>query len=154
MAGCKEGLIDIIKTALHLGNTATPTVYTKILELTEVPLPAGTRPTDDVSTLEDTSKINVAAGLIDEGKLAMKGLQISGSEQQKELYALWRSGECRPYKIVLSDTAATTIQFCATITGWSPNNGAGKKNRLDFELTISGEVSYSDVDGPFIPVVP
>lgn len=154
MSGCIEGLIDNAKTALHLGNTATPTFYTKVLELTDVPLPAGTRPTDDVTRLEDTSKRVVGSGVIDNGKVSIKGLQISASGQQKELYNIWMTGECRPYKIVMSDVAATTILFCATITAWTPTTASGKKNRLDFELTISGDVTYSDSEGPFIPVTP
>jgi hypothetical protein len=107
-----------------------------------------------VTTLDDIFKRNVAAGVIDSGKLAVKGLQISGAEQQKELYALYVDGECRPYKIVLSDVLETTYEFCGTITGWMPNTASGKKNRLDFELTLSGDVVVSDTEGPYIPVVP
>lgn len=151
---CKEGLIDGQKTALFLGSTATPAVYAKILELTDVPLPASTRPTDDVTTLEDEDKVNVASGVRDNGKLALKGLQISGSAQQKELYNIFQAGECRLYKIVLSDEKETTYMFSGTITGWTPNRVDAKKNRLDIELTISGKVTVSDDDGPYIPVTP
>lgn len=151
---CKEGLIDNAKTALHLGTDADPIVWEKVLEIQEAPLPTSTISTDDVTTLEDDDKQVATAGVFDNGKIALKGLQISGSAQQKSLYEIHRSRECRPYKIVLSDEKATTYQFCAVISGWTPNTAASKKNRLDFELTISGKVTVSDADGPYIPVTP
>ncbi|MFH4289536.1 hypothetical protein WAJ05_22050, partial [Acinetobacter baumannii] len=76
----------------------------------------------------------------DSGALALELLQISGSDQQAKLRNYHVNGTCLEWKIDLNDDEKTTYEFCAPISKFTPVRAADKKNRIQMQLEVSGEV--------------
>lgn len=137
----KQNLIDPKKTAL-LCDFSHDETFTKIVELTAIPFPTSQWTPADVTTLDDIAKRLAAAGFIDNGSVEIRGLMISGSSQQAQLFVINRTKACHRYKIVLSDPLHTTMEFDAFITNWAPSNTVGDKARVAFNLSIDGDVKF------------
>lgn len=147
MSGCVEGLVDSQGVGLFFRLPGTPVAeYEEVGAVTDIPLPTPTRTLDDVTTVKSKFKMQAAAGVIDSGNLAVDVLQKTGDVQQKKLANHFKLGTCLEWKIDLGDEAKTTYEFCGTLSKCAPVRAANKKNHLQLEIGISGEVVHKEND--------
>ncbi len=141
MTDCAKGTVDSqgIKLSVLGGIFATKTYIADVLDL---PLPAGERPTDDVTSVLSKFAEKLAAGVIDYGAIDLKCLQRTDNEQQVTLERAFIDGDCFQWEIELPDEAKTSYSFCGTITKFGPSREASKKNRLSISIAISGGVDH------------
>lgn len=154
MSGCVEGLVDSQGVGLSW-RVSGATAYEEVLDVTDLPAPAPTRPLDDVTTVKSKYKMQAAAGVIDSGNLAVELLQKTGDVQQNKLANHFKLGTCLEWKMELNDDAETSYEFCGTLSKFAPVRAASKKNRLQMEIGISGEVVHKEKDVVVtVPVTP
>ena len=106
-------------------------------------MPAGERGTDDVTTVDDLFKKEVAAGVISYAALDIEGLYTSSGASQVQRVKLtkyFNEGTCIDWLILLPDAEKTSYDGCGTISSLAPVRDASKKNRIKLKLAISGEV--------------
>lgn len=145
MSGCVEGLVDSQGIGLFF-RTPGATAYEEVGDVTDIPLPAPTRTLDDVTTVNSLYQMQAAAGVITSGNLAVEALQKTGDAQQNALMQHFKLGTCLEWKIDFGDDAETTLEFCGTLSKCAPVRAAAKKNRLQLEIGISGEVVHKEND--------
>ncbi|HAV4232399.1 hypothetical protein KWF43_16375 [Acinetobacter baumannii] len=151
MAGCVEGLIDAQGVSISF-RVSGATSWELANEVTDLPMPDSTKPVDDITPVDSKFKKKATAGAIDSGALALELLQISGSDQQAKLRNYHVNGTCLEWKIDLNDDEKTTYEFCAPISKFTPVRAADKKNRIQMQLEVSGEVIVKEND--VVVVVP
>lgn len=141
MTDCAAGTVDSQGIELYIkgGEFATSTLVADVLEL---PLPAGERPTDDVTSVVSKFAEKLAAGVIDYGNVELGLLQRTNNEQQVTLEKAFISGDCYEWEIKLPDEAKTSYKFCGSITKFAPSREASKKNRIAVTIAISGAVDH------------
>lgn len=142
MGECVQGLVDSQQVILFVKESSA-TTWEEVLYLTAIPLPMGERATDDVTTLKDLFKREVAAGVISYAALELEGLYTSsgaGQAQRVKLTRYFNQGTCLDWMIMLPDTEKTTYDGCGTLGSLGPVRDANKKFRTKLKLTISGEV--------------
>ena len=145
MSGCVEGLVDSQGVGL-LWRVSGATAYEEVLDVTDLPLPASSRPLDDITTVKSKYKMQAASGVIDNGNLAVELLQKTGDVQQNKLANHHKLGTCLEWKIELNDEVETSYEFCGTISKFAPVRAASKKNRIQMEIGISGEDVHKEKD--------
>lgn len=147
MSGCVDGLVDSQGVGLFFRIPGMPVgIYEEVGDVTDIPLPAPTRTLDDVTTVKSKYQMQAAAGVITSGNLAVETLQKVGDDQQKVLMHHFKLGTCLEWKIDLGDEEKTTLEFCGTLSKCAPVRAASKKNRLQLEIGISGEVVHKEND--------
>lgn len=141
MTDCAAGTVDSQGIGLYVkgGIFVTSTLVADVLEL---PLPAGERPTDDVTSVLSKFAQKLAAGVIDYGSIELKLLQRTNNTQQVSLEKAFISGECFDWEIKLPDEAKTSYTFCGSISKFVPSREASKKNRIAMTIPISGGVDH------------
>ena len=142
MGQCVQGLVDSQLVQLFIKEHSA-TTWEKVLNITVLPLPAGERGTDDVTTVDDLFKKEVAAGVISYAALDIEGLYTSSGASQVQRVKLtkyFNEGTCIDWLILLPDAEKTSYDGCGTIASLAPVRDASKKNRIKLKLTISGEV--------------
>lgn len=153
MSGCVNGLVDSQGLGLFFRVPGGLT-YEEVGDVTDAPLPAPTRTLDDVTTVKSLFQMQAAAGVITSGNLAVEVLQKTGDEQQKKLNHHFKLGTCLEWKIDLGDAEKTTYEFCGTLSKVAPVRAANKKNRLQLEIGISGEIVHKENDVAVVVTVP
>lgn len=142
MGQCVQGLVDSQLVQLFIKEHSA-TTWEKVLNITVLPLPAGERGTDDVTTVDDLFKKEVAAGVISYAALDIEGLYTSSGASQVQRVKLtkyFNEGTCIDWLILLPDADKTSYDGCGTISSLAPVRDASKKNRIKLKLAISGEV--------------
>nr|WP_314369163.1 phage tail tube protein [uncultured Acinetobacter sp.] len=142
MGQCVQGLVDSQLVQLFIKEHAA-TTWEKVLNITTLPLPAGERATDDVTTIDDLFKKEVAGGVISYAPLEIEGLYTTtgaGQTQRVKLTKYFNEGTCIDWLILLPDAEKTSYDGCGTIASLAPVREATKKNRVKLKLPISGEV--------------
>ena len=142
MGQCVQGLVDSQLVQLFIKEHSA-TTWEKVLNITVLPLPAGERGTDDVTTVDDLFKKEVAAGVISYAALDIEGLYTSSGASQVQRVKLtkyFNEGTCIDWLILLPDAEKTSYDGCGTISSLAPVRDASKKNRIKLKLAISGEV--------------
>lgn len=142
MGQCVQGLVDSQLVQLFIKEHSA-TTWEKVLNITVLPLPAGERGTDDVTTVDDLFKKEVAAGVISYAPLDIEGLYTSSGASQVQRVKLtkyFNEGTCIDWLILLPDAEKTSYDGCGTISSLAPVRDASKKNRIKLKLAISGEV--------------
>lgn len=151
MTDCAAGTVDSQGIALWVkgGIFVDETLVADVLEL---PLPAGERPTDDVTSVVSKFAEKLAAGVIDYGNIELSLLQRTNNTQQVSLEKAFIDGDCYNWEIKLPDEAKTSYTFCGSITKFAPSREASKKNRLAMTIAISGAVDHLEKDISVIDV--
>lgn len=142
MGECVQGLVDSQQVQLFIKEHAA-TTWEKVLNITLLPLPVGTRATDDVTLTEDLFKKEVAAGVISYAPLEIEGLYTAsgaGQVQRVKLTKYFNEGTCFDWLILLPGAEKTSYDGCGTLASLAPVREANKKNRIKLSLTLSGEV--------------
>lgn len=142
MGECVQGLVDSQQVRLFVKEHSA-TVWEEVLNITDIPLPAGERATDDVTLVKDLFKRTVSAGVVSYPDLEIQGLYVStgpGQIQRIKLTKYFNEGTCFDWLILLPDAEETSLDGCGTLAGLGPVRESNKKNRVKLKLTISGEV--------------
>ncbi len=145
MSGCVEGLVDAQGIGLFW-RVPGATAYESVLDVTDSTLPAPTRTLDDITPIDSDYKVQAAAGVIDSGNLSVELLQKTGDVQQHKLANHFKLGTCLEWKMELNDDKKTSYEFCGTISKFAPVRAASKKNRVQMEIGVSGEVVHKEND--------
>ncbi|WP_180074504.1 hypothetical protein [Acinetobacter sp. YH12116] len=142
MTDCAAGTVDSQGIELYVtGGSLFPT-RTLVADVLDLPLPAGERPTDDVTSVVSKFAEKLAAGVIDYGSIELSLLQRTNTPQQATLERAFIEGDCYTWDIVLPDEAVTSYTFSGTITKFAPSREAAKKNRVAMAVAISGAVDH------------
>lgn len=157
MTDCAAGTVDSQGIELHV--TGAPLFPSQVLiaDVLDLPLPAGERPTDDVTSVTSKFAEKLAAGVIDYGNIELGLLQRTNDDQQVTLERAFIVGDCFDWEIKLPDEAKTSYKFCGSITKFAPSREASKKNRVALTIAISGAVDHLKngvsvlVDTPEVP---
>ncbi|MGY5392760.1 hypothetical protein [Acinetobacter sp. NigerLNRRAM0016] len=142
MGECVQGLVDSQQVIFAIKESSA-TTWEEFLYLTAIPLPMGERTSDDVTTVKDLFKREVAAGVVSYAALELEGLYTSsgaGQVQRVKLTRYFNQGTCIDWMIILPDAEKTSYDGCGTLASLGPVRDANKKNRIKAKLTISGEV--------------
>jgi len=142
MGQCVDGLVDSQQVLFFIKAHAA-TTWEEVLNITDIPLPAGERATDDVTLVKDLFKRTVAAGVVSYPDLEIQGLYVStgpSQVQRTKLTKYFNEGTCFDWLILMPDAEKTSLDGCGTLASLGPVREANKKNRVKLKLTISGEV--------------
>ena len=142
MTDCAAGTVDSQGIELHVTGAPLFPTRTLIADVLDLPLPAGERPTDDVTSVTSKFAEKLAAGVIDYGNIELGLLQRTNDDQQVTLERAFIDGDCFDWEIKLPDEAKTSYKFCGTITKFAPSREASKKNRVALTIAISGAVDH------------
>lgn len=135
MAG-KDSLIESQSTRLEVKIGAT---FTHVVELSDVPVPSGSSPVDDVTTLDDSHKRIAPSGVVDYGTIDIKGLALSGTNPARDaVKTAYYERTFLEFRVVTPDNTGYT--FVALVTKYGKEIKSGAKIRLAFTLSIDGEV--------------
>ena len=141
MTDCAAGTVDSQGIKLNVsGGIFTPKTY--IADILDLPLPAGERSTDDVTSVLSKFAETLASGVIDYGNIELSLLQRTNTDQQVTLERAFIDGDCFDWEIELPDEAKTSYKFCGSITKFAPSREASKKNRVALTIAISGAVDH------------
>lgn len=141
MTDCAAGTVDSQGIKLNVtGGIFTPKTY--IADILDLPLPAGERSTDDVTSVLSKFAEKLASGTIDYGNIELGLLQRTNTTQQVSLERAFIDGDCFDWEIELPDEAKTSYKFCGSITKFAPSREASKKNRVAVTIAISGSVDH------------
>ena len=141
MTDCAAGTVDSQGIKLNVKGKLFPQ-KTYIADVLDLPLPAGERSTDDVTSVLSKFAEKLASGVIDYGNLELSLLQRTNTPQQVTLERAFIDGDCYEWEIELPDEAKTAFAFCASITKFAPSREASKKNRVSMTIAISGAVDH------------
>ena len=131
----KPNLIESQRTLLELLTAGD--VWVHVIELTAVPVPDLTRPTVDVTTLDDDWARHAATGVVDAGALEFTGLALSADSIREQIRDALISSDTLTMRVVLVD--GETHTFDAIVTSYKKPVAAGDKVRLSFGVRIDGE---------------
>lgn len=141
----KENLIESQKTRLELQTSASPVTWAHVIELSAVPVPDLSRPTVDVTTLDDDWVRHAATGVVDAGSLEFVGLALSADPIREQIREAAITGETLTMRVVLVD--GETHTFNGIVTGFKKPIAAGDKVRLSFIVRIDGDVTVGQISG-------
>lgn len=128
---------------LQRGNGATPTeVFGAVAEITDFDGPGGTASVIDTTSLQSTAKEKLM-GLKDEGQFSFTANLIPVDVGQVGLRADRDARTLRKFKLILTDTASTTLTFAAYVLGFSINGAVDDKINASITLEISGAVAWA-----------
>ena len=142
MGECVQGLVDSQQVLFFIKEHAA-TTWERVLNITSLPLPAGTRTTDEVTPVDSLFKMEVAAGVVSYAALEIEGLYTSsgaGQVQRVKLTKYFNESTCFDWLILLPGADKVSYDGCGTLSSLAPVREANKKNRIKLGLTISGEV--------------
>ena len=142
MGECVQGLVDSQQVLFYIKEHSA-TDWEEVLNITNLPLPAGERATDDVTLVKDLFKRSVTAGVVSYPDLEIDGLWVSngaGQTQRVKLTKYMLEGTCLDWLVVLPDAERTSYDGCGSLTTVAPIRESTKKNRVKLKVAISGEV--------------
>lgn len=141
----KPDLIESQKTRLELQTSISPITWTHVMELTAVPVPDLSRPTVDVTTLDDDFTRHDYTGTVDAGALEFTGLALSGDPIREQIRQAMIDKTTLVMRTVLTD--GETHAFDALVTSYKKPVAAGDKVRLSFGVRIDGEPIVGQISG-------
>ncbi len=128
--------------ALLRGNGATPEVFTPIGEVTNFDGPGGSATVIDVTTLQSLAK-EKRMGLQDEGQFTFEMNLDPSDTQQVGLRNDRTNRVLRNFRMVLTDTANTTLTFSAFVLEFKISGAVDEVVKANVTLEISGAVVWS-----------
>jgi len=130
-------------TQIQRGDGATPTeAFSKIAEIVSFTGPGGQATVIDVTSLDSAAK-EKRMGLPDEGQFTFECRLVPGDAAQTGLRADRDAQAERNFKIILPDTAATTLSFAAYVLAFSITGGVDDVVNASVTLEITGAVTWS-----------
>ena len=124
------------------GDGAGTEVFTTIAEVKSFSGPGGEASEIDVTSLDSTGK-EFRLGLQDEGNITLDCLLVPGDTAQEGLRADRAAGTVRNFKLILPDTATTTLSFAALVKGFSIAGGVDDVVSASVSLRVTGAVTWS-----------
>lgn len=122
------------------GNGATPETFQVIGEIMQFDGPGGSASVIDVSTLQSAAK-EKRIGLADEGQFTFE-MNLDPSDVQQNALRADRAGRVlRNFRIILTDTSATTLIFSAFVLEFKIAGAVDQVVKASVSLEISGPVT-------------
>lgn len=146
---CKKDLVDHQRTQVFILNEDKS--WTQIGDLMDIKPPKASYNEDDVTTLADTDKTVVTAGVREHSNVEATLLKRTESKIQRRLYLANYHGSCERFKIVLPDLRHTTTEFSGYIKDYGDETDPAKKTRVGISITVSGKVGLYDDKGYITP---
>jgi hypothetical protein len=127
---------------LQRGNGAAPEVFATVGEITQFDGPGGSATVIDVSTLQSTAR-EKRIGLADEGQFTLQ-MNLDPSDATQTGLRADRIGRVkRNFKLVLTDTALTTLSFAAFVLEFKISGAVDQVVKAAVTLEITGAVIWS-----------
>ena len=128
----------------QIGNSATPTVYTDMAEVTSFTPPALTTDTIDATHMGSPDGIREKIpGLVDPGEATVEMNFIPGNAGQEALIAALVARTLGEYRIVWNDGAETEWDFQAYVTGFEVSSVLEDKMTATVTFTVATKPSYA-----------
>lgn len=124
------------------GDGGTPEVFANVGEVVSISGPGGSAQVIDATHLASTAKEKII-GLPDEGQVTLEVNLVPGDAGQTQLRNDRLSATRRNYKIVLTDTPATTLSFAAYCMGFTISSGVDSKVSASIQLEVTGAVTWA-----------
>lgn len=125
---------------LRRGNGASPETFVIVGEITQFDGPGGSATVIDVSTLQSVAK-EKRAGLPDEGQFTFQMNLDPSDVQQNALRADRAARVLRNFRLVLTDSSNTTLQFSALVLEFKISGAVDQVVKASVTLEISGAVT-------------
>ena len=118
----------------------SPDAFETVGEVTSFDGPSMSAPAIDVTSFDSTWAEKLI-GVPDGGQVTIGFNWIPANGAQSRLRDDFESGTLRAYKVVLTDSVATAIQFSAYISAISPSGAVNDKVSGSATLEITGAVN-------------
>ena len=107
-----SGTLKTVGVLLHLGDGASPEVFTKVSNLKSLSGngQAGTRSDIDVTDLDSTTR-EYLAGLADLDEVTFQVMQITSDSVHQSLETIHGSGVLRGWRVILPSSPTITYEF-------------------------------------------
>ena len=125
---------------LRRGNGASPETFVIVGEITQFDGLGGSASVIDVSTLQSVAK-EKRAGLPDEGQFTFQMNLDPSDVQQNALRADRAARVLRNFRLVLTDSSNTTLQFSALVLEFKISGAVDQVVKASVTLEISGAVT-------------
>jgi predicted secreted protein len=133
-----------VGSEFQLGDTASPTVYTKVAEVLSISGPEVTAEEIDVTSLDSANGYKeYITGLKDGGSVSLEANWIKSNTQQTSLRDLVDSGTTRWFRIVFADSPNTVAVFQGVVTTYSMAAEPTAQLKANFSVRISGQITWS-----------
>jgi len=131
-------------TLLKLGDGEEPEAFTAIAEVTELSGPGMSLEPLELTHHESTGAWKeFTGGLLDGGEISLSVNFLPTNSTHTGLRDVMVSRVARNFQLVFPDSAATTWQFAALVTGYEPKEPVGGKLSADIKLKLTGQPNFS-----------
>ena len=127
---------------IQRGDGAGTEVFSTIAEIQSFTGPGGSAQVIDVTSVDSSAK-EKRMGLPDEGQFSFECILVPGDTAQDGLRDDRDNQTERNFKIVMPDTASTTLAFAAYVTAFSVGGGVDDVIKASITLEITGAVTWS-----------
>lgn len=129
-------------TLIQRGDGAENEAFATIAEIVSFTGPGGQATVIDVTSLDSEAK-EKRIGLPDEGQFTFECMLVPGDTAQDGLRDDRDDQTERNFKIILPDTAVTTLSFAAFVLAFSITGGVDDVVKASVTLEITGAVTWS-----------
>lgn len=119
---------------LQRSTGGSPDVFVTVGEVASFDGPTMTLPTDDATNF-DSTWTEVIAGVPDGGQITFGMNYIPSNAQQAGLQDDLENGTRRAFRLVLTDSASSKLEFSGYVTALSPSSG-GPNTKVQGSCTI------------------
>jgi len=126
----------------QIGDAASPEVFTSIAEVTSISGPGGSAAVIDTTDLNSTAK-EKRMGLSDEGQVTLDIMYIPANTQHALLRTRRASRVLTNFKIIFTDSPATTWSFSGYVLGFTVNNAVDATTNASVTIEVSGSITES-----------
>ncbi|URM90420.1 phage tail tube protein [Streptomyces sp. MRC013] len=133
--------IDAFGTQLQRGDSASPETFTAIANATNISAPSLARNTIDVTSHDSPDGVmEFVGGLIDPGEVSVD-INYAPALHDVLVEDLYDT-DPRNYRLVFPDTAGTTWQFAAVLTGFEATAPYDDKLAATLTYKVSGKPTF------------
>lgn len=134
--------LDTQGTVFARGDGASPEVFTAVGQVTSITSAGQSRALIDVTTLDSTSRQYKLA--IKDGQEMTLAIQYdSASTSQTGLRTDMVNGTTRNFRLTLTDSPATTIDFAGLVTNWTQDFEIDGVVSLNVTIKPTGDLTYA-----------
>jgi len=127
-------------TEFQIGDGASPEVFTKVGEVTDIDGPDGDTPEIDVTNLSSTKR-EYALGLPAEGNIEISGNWDPDNAQQTALRTAHDNRTVTNFKIVYSDSPATEDSFAGLVKTFNKSTKIDDVVKFTATIRVTGDIT-------------
>jgi len=130
-------------TLLQLEKTASPNVFVTIKGVEGFQGPTGTKPSIDVTAIDDTSA-QFVSGLPDYGEVRFRLFWDPDEATHAQLLASFQATDSSDdFKIVAANDGAAAGTFTGEVTGWQHDFSRGAAMTVEVTVKLTGAITWT-----------